>query len=1308
MSKIEKLNIKGIRSFNHLNTQTIKFFAPLTLIVGHNGCGKTTIIECLKYATTGDQPPNSKGGAFVHDPKLSGDSVVKAQVKLLFSEPPDTTHTVTRSMEVQMKKTARNLKTIDSTLHSANPDEPNGKPLKGSDINEAVPARLGASRAIIDAVIFCHQEESLWPMSEPASLKARFDKIFEVSKYTDAINNIKKVRKAKGDEHKVLIVVEAGLKKEKAHAEKLARESQQLQVEINGLKEKLEEIQQKMELQEQQKVDRQKKANDALNIVNRLAQKQDELGYRQTQLREYNQRMVKQLSASDDTLRRDLEQYEERVAQFSQDIEECRRQHQESADDLEDSRVHLNEKLSEHGRLESDKQRYERQVQLRLDHVHQAAREHTIRGFEGDLDDRKVQAFYERLQKLHGDKVREFANLKDENASEYNNQTAAITDLNGRKSTCGRDRSYAAQKITSSEQVIASRRRELGSIDVDDGAKALLDSEAQDIETQLRQATDSIQAADFDNKLQEEHAQLQQLETENSRLSDELAESTQIVADREALKHQQRDLSRKQQKFDTLKSHCNDKISSLIGRDWDPKTVERRFEELLGVRRQAYDVALRQVDEQNRVRLEKEGQLKSMSTKAQQRDSEIARCKNAIVGVLRQVAPESTFSLDALAQEISRVEEEIKILDSDAKTASELHDYFLGCQKALDEKNKCGLCERLFTTPHEKSSLAKKLKKALGEFDSAQLEADLHERRQDLSQLQKVQGENEIYSRLIKEKPTAEDEKRQIGEQIAGLTRDLEEKDDQARSKREDREEFESLGATVREIAHAHKDLEEAQILVDQTESKQQQSGPVVRSTSEISEAMRQCGEQLKVVKAKIAKLTKDQQRLRDTINRLELARSELKNKISHAIRQLERRRDIQDQIHAEKEEIVKSKETMQKADKDLEAVDIEIAKARQIREDAQQRARTKEDKVAKERDDIASSMKQLKMTDNDVREYLDRGGPSILKENENTIQTIQSTIRRIGQTLEDIKIRSEKMQKELANTDSEKRNIQDNLDYRNAAREVNSLKEIIDELKSRRAQDDYDRFAKEAESFLRAYNHLSAENTSTYEIIKLKDNQLGEKTREWDENFKDAENKYRETHIKCQTLKAAIEDLGRYAAALNHAVIKYHAVKMGEVNDMIAELWTKTYQGTDIDRITITSDADPTGGRSTYNYRVVMTKNDVEMDMRGRCSAGQKVLASIIIRLALAESFGIGCGIIALDEPTTNLDRDNIKALAQSLKGIVEHRRTQRNFQLVVITHDADFLREMQCSDFTDDYWYVERDSFQNSRIVRKNIGTL
>ena len=48
-----------------------------------------------------------------------------------------------------------------------------------------------------------------------------------------------------------------------------------------------------------------------------------------------------------------------------------------------------------------------------------------------------------------------------------------------------------------------------------------------------------------------------------------------------------------------------------------------------------------------------------------------------------------------------------------------------------------------------------------------------------------------------------------------------------------------------------------------------------------------------------------------------------------------------------------------------------------------------------------------------------------------------------------------------------------------------------------------------------------------------------------------------------------------------------------------------------DIDTIEIRSDNDASGinkSKRTYNYRVVMVKGSTDLDMRGRCSAGQKV----------------------------------------------------------------------------------------------------
>ena len=72
------------------------------------------------------------------------------------------------------------------------------------------------------------------------------------------------------------------------------------------------------------------------------------------------------------------------------------------------------------------------------------------------------------------------------------------------------------------------------------------------------------------------------------------------------------------------------------------------------------------------------------------------------------------------------------------------------------------------------------------------------------------------------------------------------------------------------------------------------------------------------------------------------------------------------------------------------------------------------------------------------------------------------------------------------------------------------------------------------------------------------------------------------------------------------------------------------------------------------------------------------QVLACLIIRLALAETFSTNCGIIALDEPTTNLDRENIGSLAEALAELANKRAEQGNFQLVVITHDEDFIESL------------------------------
>ena len=54
---------------------------------------------------------------------------------------------------------------------------------------------MGVSNAILENVIFCHQDDSNWPFSDQANLKKIFDEVFDTTKYTKALNELRQVSK---------------------------------------------------------------------------------------------------------------------------------------------------------------------------------------------------------------------------------------------------------------------------------------------------------------------------------------------------------------------------------------------------------------------------------------------------------------------------------------------------------------------------------------------------------------------------------------------------------------------------------------------------------------------------------------------------------------------------------------------------------------------------------------------------------------------------------------------------------------------------------------------------------------------------------------------------------------------------------------------------------------------------------------------------------------------------------------------------------------------------------------------------------
>lgn len=1303
MSRIDKLSISGVRSFSPAVREAIQFNTPLTLIVGYNGSGKTTIIECLKYATTGQLPPNSKGGAFIHDPKLVGEKEVLAQVKLQFRSINDRQHVATRSMQLTVGKKARSQKTLDCSLVVVNNGERTTTSTRQAQLDEMIPERLGVSPAILDAVIFCHQDESLWPLSEPAALKKRFDEIFEAMKYAKAIENIKVLRKNQLAELIKLESDEAHNKVNKDRGERAEKRMSALQAEIEAARDKCEKLTEDMQQTQERIRQKHEQANSFLQIVQNLNNKREQLEYRQDAVDELRQ-TIEELPDSDKALERSLSQYEDSMARYQQEAEQNKAQYAELQRELANHRQALSAKLAEQGKHQSDKDKYERQLRARVELIQEAARQYNLRGFDGDLNDQQIRAFHDKVRKLLSEKKRDLERLQKENAAELDKATGIITELEGRKAARTQDRVSAKQRMGAVEKRTSVLQNEAGSIDVDEGAKAILDAQLAELESRFRQVQQDLDKSNWDQQLSEANDKQWQLENENEKLGRELIECTRLASERAQLELRKKEMADRKRKLETLTETWKPKLNGVLGSNWEPESLDSLFQSAQGRQSKAVQEAQKRRDQTRQKQQKVEYKLKNAKETHGKKSQQMDRSKQEVVAALANVRDGAV--VEDYVEEVAAVEQQVEELRTDLSLFDALFDYYNKCKRMLDTSKKCRLCERHFDDSQAATldRLRKKIDKHLDPKGKVDTEKDLKEAVDNLESLRAVRSAFDTFQRLSTELPPLLDEWKTAEAEYESLEKQLEEEDALVVAEEEKLRDLGDLAKTVANICQTVKDIKDAEAQVDRIVSQQSSSG-VTRSVEEIHELQSSVSEQLRSLKNKISKLTTDRQRMKDQLNSLELEKSELRNKIGRTAGQLEKKKDLQKQIQTLKEDYNHQREIIQRTDEELEKIEPSIAEARSARDQILRQGRAKEQVITEERDAILNSMSEIKMMDHDIQDYVDRGGLNNLASNQRAIASLETAISTTEKEIADLTVRTNKLKQDIDSGDRKKKNISDNLNYRKHLRTLDVLRLDISELEDRNAHEDYERLLAEARSLENTANRLLAERGSVMGSMKTKDEELGRLLQEWELDYKDAKQRYRESHIRVETTKAAVQDLVQCGLAVDAAVMQYHTMKMAEVNRIAGELWQTTYQGTDIDTILIRSDNEPNTGKRSYNYRLVMVKQDAEMDMRGRCSAGQKVLASIVIRLALAESFGVNCGLIALDEPTTNLDRDNIKSLAESLHRIIQARQQQSNFQLIVITHDEEFLRHMRCSDFCDSFFRVKRDEKQNSVISRESI---
>ncbi|KAF9823097.1 hypothetical protein SFRURICE_018250 [Spodoptera frugiperda] len=1181
MAVVKSLMIRGIRSFgpDDSDEQGILFESPLTLILGQNGCGKTTIIEALRYAITSQMPPGmGHSDCFVHDPKVNRTTEVLAQIKLKLANAQNKNMEVTRSMKVVLQKKKATFRTLDSLLSVTN-ETGKTKDIskKCADLDAVLHDELGVSKAILNTVIFCHQEESSWPLDEGKKVKERFDEIFDSDKYSNCFDRLKKIRKGFAIDIKIL-ANQKELEESYTKISNFNNEEQRVANEKDANKSRLE----KLLLLDSQNDKKVLERNELIVNVAKLAEIDDIVTVDTNEEADQAMNKIKQ-----------------KVKTLQQELDELKsfadKEEKEKQKIVDESRVALSRHNQQISNKENDIEKNKKEV-TKLEKEILAANESKVRLEAAEIKLKTAEEEFENFEKQlnteeHQHQINEYEKELEKNDEELDVIDKKITKLQKQSSKL-KERELKEESLKQKEKQFSTLKNKhrsaltelLGNMPEKDFVLSL-----KKLESSLNSEVNTLKKNL--NKKQTQHVRNTLMERNKEQLE---AEEQMYKAC--GTSTYENTLSKVIANVEKLQEDRNVLESSLF--------VIKKYESQL-----------------------KDNSCCPLCSRGFDSESEV------------------TDLITQLNTKIMNVPDQLKKVAEELQIESAKKDELLSMKslnekiKTFKEKDKPQLDERI-------ADLETNINKVTEEVDGISM--SLVEPEQKLQTIKQIQGEMPLLDRCNQEVKT--------------LTK-----------------EFETINAQCSEV-ETDMTLEEA--TAKQAELKQ--------TISTLKAKLKTAQKTLNAHNKKIQELGSKKNKIKEECLNLQKKVQEIYN-LQETKKQLEADRE---RFVTELAELRKGVEPLREALKEKEQAKAEVVKKNR------EKIENKNNEIMK----ITIAFDKVKSIDIDIRQHLERNIPHEKAKKEEAIKKLEDKLKQIQCDRQATTKRIETLKDEISKEKIYKRELDDNLKLREVQKETQDCEKDEADIKEKLSTINRD-VLKEKNTLADKHRKLCSEKFKTDGILDelqttLKKNKTDLKTA----LAKNTEKKYREKYFELQVTKMLDKDVKDYAAALETCLMEYHKKKMESINLIIKELWSKIYSGNDIDYIAIKAEGSMSDNleRRKYEYRVVQCKNGVEIDMRGRCSAGQKVLACLIIRLALAETFSSRFGVLALDEPTTNLDQDNIKSLCMALGEIVQERMMQKNFMFIIITHDREFIESLGQIDKVTHFFEVSRNDEGKSRIKR------
>uniref|UniRef100_A0A7M4ESN3 RAD50 double strand break repair protein n=1 Tax=Crocodylus porosus TaxID=8502 RepID=A0A7M4ESN3_CROPO len=1252
MSKIEKMSILGVRSFGveDKDKQIISFLNPLTILVGPNGAGKT----------------------------VANETDVRAQIRLQFRDVNGELVAVQRSMVCTQKGKKTEFKTLEGVITRTKHGEKVSLSSKCAEIDREMISSLGVSKSVINNVIFCHQEDSNWPLSEGKALKQKFDEIFSATRYIKALDTLRQVRQKQGQKVKECQTELKYLKQNKEKAREIQDQLNSRETQLAVSKENVKSIENQLDpLKRQMEKDNQ----DLQQKMEKVFQGTDE------QLRDRyqnHQRIVKEK--------------ERRLADGQREMErvskECLRFNREKSD-----------LLVEQGRLQLQADRHQEHIRTRDSLIQTLAGQLEFDGFErAPLNERQISNF-NKLVKERQEKEAETANqlMREFSAKEVIKQKQ-IDEIRDKKT--GLESTIVLKSDIQDKKKLELKnvKSELQQLEGSSNRLLELDQELAKAEHELDKAEKNSNVEALEQEVQVLQIEKEDLDKVLRKLDQEMEQlnlHTMTITQMDMLN---KDKADKEEQIRKIKSRHSDELTSLLG--YFPN--KKQLEDWLHAKTREINQTRDRLAKFNKELASAEQNKNHISTELRKKEEQLSGYEEKLFDVCGSQDFES--DLYKLQDEIEKSSKQRAVLAG----ATAVYSQFI-TQLTEEDQACCPVCQRVFETETELqdviSDLQSKLRLAPDKLKTTESELKRREKRRD-----EMMGLKPIRQTIVelKEKdiPDLRNKLQNVNRDIQRLKMDIEEVETLLHAVIPEEESAKACLQDITLMERYQIDLRDVERKIAQHAAKLL-GVDLTRTVQQVSQEKQGKKHLWDTVTSKIELNQKLKQTQQNQIQQLKSTLNELKAEKLHISSRMQRRQQLEEQTVELSTEVQSLGREIKEAKEQIFPLDTTLEKLQQEREDLINKKNTSNKTMQDKINDTKEKVKTIHNYMKEIENYIQDGKEDYKKQKESELDEVKTQ-------LADCENRKERINKEMGtirqDIDTQKiqeRWLEDNLTLRKRHEELKGVEEEIKqhlkelgEMKAQQMKTEQHRLEEKIEELKR--NHslaLGRQRGFEEEIIRFK-KELRES------QFKDAEEKYRDMMIVMRTTELVNKDLDIYYKALDKAIMTFHSMKMEEINKIIRDLWRSTYRGQDIEYVEIRSDADEnvsaSDKRRSYNYRVVMIKGDTALDMRGRCSAGQKVLASLIIRLALAETFCLNCGILALDEPTTNLDRENIESLAHALVEIIKSRSQQRNFQLLVITHDEDFVELLGRSEYVETFYRIKKNIDQCSEIVKCSVSSL